>query len=484
MKKIQKKETVTHSNYVITESGKMLIEDCVCIDGKYVPRLLACVVITNMNTMEQRFVHINSLYNNTEMIYLDEVSLSNSDKEELIKSLMGYKYHNVLFENIDVLKRHGYFENYENGSISASKDGTILFPEKKNYNNIYKYATYERFKNNIEEIQCLLSPMQLIKYGVNSPTFIKTEGKKYTYGIEIETIIGKIPRYIRQGLNICCKYDGSLKLNDGFAYGGEYITGILKGDAGFLHLYKIIDQISKRCMIDKRCSIHVHIGNVDFTQEFIVWMYKLAMIIEYELFSIVPLSRRTNAYCKAIMPLKIPININSNYEHDIIENFNAIKKIINFDLGTYNYTANKTKDHPLGHNCGYNKKTPRYWWLNFVPAMYNTRKNESYTLEFRLCNATMNYKKIENWILICMGIVNFVENHKKLINESITLSDIMQTVYPKSHENIIRYINERKQKFSEKNNSITQTESEDSEYSFDENICEQYHCKKQLLLNG
>lgn len=484
MKQIEKLKTPSVQQYVNTETGKRLISDCVIINNEYVPRELACAIVTDMNTMSLKFIHKNSIQYQVELVPHTEVILKSIDMEKLIKSLNGHGYHEVFFENIDILKLNGYCENYKKGTvnpINKNKDDNINFGDD-NIN--FGYAAYNKFKNNIEYIQNTLSQMQLIKYGIHSPTFIKTEGKQYTYGIEIETIVGKIPAYVHHGLNICCKYDGSLKLDDGVAYGGEFITGILKGDAGFLHLYKIVNEISKRCRIDKRCSIHVHIGGVDFTQEFIVWMYKLAMIIESELFSIMPISRRKNVYCNVIKQLELPINFDSNYEHDVIKNFNTIKKVINYDEGFYNYKASKKNDHPMGHCCGYNKKTPRYWWLNFVPAMYNIRGNKSYTLEFRLCNATTNYKKIENWILICLGIVNFVENHKKLINNKITLSDIIETVYPRSCENIIRYINERKQKFSKQTNDTTQIESELSEYSDDENICEQYHCKKQLLLNG
>lgn len=58
--------------------------------------------------------------------------------------------------------------------------------------------------------------------GIKSPSFIKTEGKRYTYGIEMETISGKLPLYLDDQLNYLAIRDGSLKDDDGEEYGYEY----------------------------------------------------------------------------------------------------------------------------------------------------------------------------------------------------------------------------------------------------------------------
>jgi hypothetical protein len=210
----------------------------------------------------------------------------------------------------------------------------------------------------------------------------------------------------------------------------------------------------------------VHIGSVDFTQEFIVYMYLLGLYIEKEIFSIMPKSRSKSEYCNKMtkIPISSPIH-NASYDISIINAFEQIRKVINVRDNPEDYKISKDKDHPLGHCCGYKRDTPRYWWLNFVPAMYNIRGNKSYTIEFRSHSATMNYRKIENWILITMGIVNFVENYKSLIRPGITLADIITKTYPKGHKNLIAYIEKRKQTFADFDDA-----SEGREYGIANNV--------------
>ncbi len=253
-------------------------------------------------------------------------------------------------------------------------------------------------------------------------------------------------------------FDGSLRLEDGKAHGAEYVTGVLNGDAGLIHLHDIVNELSKRCQINKLCSVHVHIGSVDFNQEFIVYMYMLGMYLEDEIFSIMPASRSKSEYCNKIKKLDLSIKMNNSYDISIINAFERIRKIIGVVDKPEDYKISKEKDHPLGHCCGYKRDTPRYWWLNFVPAMYNIRSNKSYTIEFRNHSATLNYRKIENWILICMGIVNFVENYKKYIVPGITLADVLQKTYPKTHKNLISYIEKRKSLFGKSTNVVENNE--------------------------
>ena len=378
---------------------------------------------------------------------------------------------NVYFKDESTLIDAGYVEDFMSGTFILQEHKTALEKSGKR-----ELADYQKFHNPIQNMD-RLSKTDLVEYGIESPTFIKTEGKKYTYGIEAETIRGVVPDYVRHKYNMCAKFDGSLRLEDGNAHGAEYITGVLKGDAGLIHIYKIMNELSKRCAINKLCSIHVHVGSVDFNQEYIVYMYKLGLYIEKELFSMMPISRSKSEYCQKMKKIDLAVRDDSNHEIDIKNAFEEIRKIINVVDIKDGYKVSKKKDHPMGHCCGYKRDTPRYWWLNFVPAMYNIRGDESFTMEFRIHSATLNYKKVENWILICLGIINFVENHKRMIKPGITLRQIMTTVYPKNGTRLAEYIDKRKSIFS-----TGSSNTEVMEYSANENIFDEHlKTKKQIL---
>jgi hypothetical protein len=125
-----------------------------------------------------------------------------------------------------------------------------------------------------------------------------------------------------------------------------------------------------------------------------------------------------------------------------------------------NHSVNKKKDHPKGFKCGYDHNTARYCWVNFIPAVFNTRKNQIYTIEFRPHSASTSYNKIKNWLFICIALIDVVENHKNEIykNPNITLNEIIRLVYPNNFTNLIDYIEKRTLKFSDK--SIDQEASD------------------------
>src|SRR5690606_33236485 len=85
--------------------------------------------------------------------------------------------------------------------------------------------------------------------------------------------------------------------------GGEYVSGVMYGDAGFKQLYEMCKLLNKKCTVDKRAGVHIHIGSLNWNKEDLVYSYLLAEMIEEEMFSMLPKSRRSNDYCKKITPL-------------------------------------------------------------------------------------------------------------------------------------------------------------------------------------
>ena len=83
------------------------------------------------------------------------------------------------------------------------------------------------------------------------------------------------------------------------------------------------------------------------------------------------------------------------------------------------------------------------------------RKTSSFTIELRNHSGTLNYKKMENWILLSQALVWTVENRKRAIitgafedGTPLTLKSMLREAYPKSHVSLITYVEERERIFS------------------------------------
>lgn len=334
------------------------------------------------------------------------------------------------------------------------------------------------FSNNYEEYAQYKVGAQaatdedLYKYGEKSRTFLLTEGKKYTFGVELEFSRSYLAPHLQRKYNMKCMRDGSLNNKQG---GPEYVTGILKGDSGIKHLQDICKELAKRSTIDEFCSIHVHIGGFIPTKEFIIMSYILGCKLEDELFMMLPPSRRKNPYCRSLRNKKLDfsnLNINDKMEmSDLylkLHHWLACREVpkvraraVGLELvgepvfGDNKVIRNrmigisKNDPHPLGPKCGYDHSTPRYCWLNLIPCIFNVKGNQNYTMEFRNHSGSSNFSKIFNWIKICMAFVYYVENYgSKIISENITIYDILKACYPKTHKSLYDYVKDRMHKFT------------------------------------
>lgn len=289
------------------------------------------------------------------------------------------------------------------------------------------------------------------KYVQDKPnTYIKMLGKKYTFGYEIETASGYLPPRLDQTIFYDAVHDGSLRNAEGNVIGGEYVTDVLWGDLGLLQLRLLCNELSKRCTINKTCGNHIHLSGVSFNKENIVLMYYLFKKLEPFIFGMLPKSRRNNEYCRPLPNVPIDLeNIKKNHDYFIDSYYNSIINILSSGSPVSN-SVNKKHDHPKGFKCGYDHSAARYCWVNFIPAVFNTRKNGIYTIEFRPHSATTSYYKCKNWLFICIALIDIVENNKLAIynNKEITLQDIITLVYPRNHQEINSYIQKRTDKFS------------------------------------
>lgn len=348
----------------------------------------------------------------------------------------------------------------------------------RSFNNMVKaFKGYDNPSISEEDKKLLLE--RDYHFGVRTLTNKIFEGLGYTYGVELETSSGRITEEEAEGLNMRCEFDGSLrdtpdqKKED--VLGGEYVTGVLIGDAGMFQLQNICNALSKKCTINNKCGVHVHVGGLTFSKENIVYMYMLGTMLQNEFFELLPKSRKTNAYCRLIKDLNLNPMVLAGaktpllYKVTIDEYFNKIFKEVSHG-GTPSKKSNKLKNHPLGSKCGYDKASQRYCWLNFVTAMFDTKGNtNAYTLEFRSHSATLNYEKVKNWVKICMAFANFAENHQSSIargywldkcgdRHAINLRTIIRASYPRTNSLLMQYVDERKHKFSRDNGVAEATE--------------------------
>jgi hypothetical protein len=299
-----------------------------------------------------------------------------------------------------------------------------------------------------------------MKNGTYSPTFLSTDGLRYTFGVEWECTDLVMPGYAYKDLNCLLVRDGSIHSVDGSKYGLEIVTGVLQGDSGMMQVQKICNQINKRGLINKECGLHVHIGGATFNKQFIVLAYKLGQLLEKDFFSIVSPSRRNNQYCRNLPNMNIVLNnIESPQDFNIrVDNYYTdIFKLIT--KSNPSKSQNKAKPHPRGPKCGYDHSSPRYCWLNFVPAVCDTRNNpKALTLEFRHHQGTLNSVKSRNWVKICMAFVAFVENYASSIMDEyitvgnkklpITLDNVISAIMPNQSKKLLQYIEERRACFA------------------------------------
>jgi len=302
------------------------------------------------------------------------------------------------------------------------------------------------------------SNLNLLRLGEKSLSWRKTNGTRYSFGVEIEThgssSDGIDESYAYDNyLNISAVYDGSIS-------GKEYVTGVLTGDHGFRQVKKICKTLNHfGYTVDKACGIHIHISGPILNREFQMYSIMLGILLQDELFEMLPKSRKQNTYCKKINNEYL-FDIDCNSINDITckNNLALLAKYTSSTVKKFDKNYNKKSGHPNGRY-----DSSRYKWLNLNNCSFKGHD----TIEFRLHNSTIMYSKIEKAIQIYMAFIKYIDDNKRYIhmafkdyqnfmlgvspkiNSHIDLPGIIHNMYsPKEAINIISYIEERKAKFS------------------------------------
>lgn len=314
---------------------------------------------------------------------------------------------------------------YHISRLQSYKFNSIIFPNKD-----YKYSLPYDSKGIIE--------YNLKNYTENYNPEISKSIKNYapllenlSFGLEFETTKGFIPNRI---LN---QY-GLIPLRDGSISGIEYVTVPMEGEKGLQCTADILKVLKERTEYnDDTCSLHLHLGNIPRTKEFILAFFKVGMKIQDEMFQMFPLYKKYNYHIKnknysaplptfEILSQLDPIINESNIDN----NFGVLYKYLSMgqDFKTVGNSLDNVHSHPADPNGNqkWNCKS-RYLLYNVIPLLFGNKQ----TIEFRIHTPTYDVNKILPFIFMNALIVNFTirnQNYilkdKNFLNHYI-LSDIV-----------------------------------------------------------
>ena len=291
-----------------------------------------------------------------------------------------------------------------------------------------------------------------------------------TFGFEFETNKGVIPKRI-------CKKLGLIALRDGSIDGLEYVTIPLQGASGIQAVIESLQQLNKRTTYDNSCSLHLHIGNIPRTEEFILALFKTLCFVQDDIFSLFPLYKKYNFGYKRKHYTK-PFDLNKTLllmdnkidETNIKENFNILFEYLSNGIpySNYNNDLRYVESHPSDPNgtSKWNIRS-RYMAHNIIPLIFGNKQ----TVEFRIHTPTYDIDKVMYFLFLCGSIVNFAKKYtNKILSNpkflrNINLNNIIYKVgLPSSLENsLTRYIADRTN-FAHHKNAMSKIHFNEDDY--------------------
>ena len=437
---------------VTTFDGRLVPrENCKRIDGEYYEVNVDCFLVKNekgeskwtrRNTGRIAFNCESQTWELTKKLrelpnYVEGIYSENGDKGYFVvnpyKNVVLTEKHTdtenegVICLSKDIAEKLGYMEDFGTGcyinskNLSTSAKRVIKKKDIRGYPGIKKLA-YNADDNNsffLKIIKEYSKHKSNIVLGEMTTQAAKLLGN-LSYGLEIETCNGYLPPNLLGPLGIVPLKDGSLRDENG-REPYEYTTVPLTGEIGLETIKLQFEELNKRCEINQKCSLHIHIGGISKrSPEFVVALYKLAYNIQDEIFQMFPDYKSYpekyglhKNYCNKLPDLGLN-NIKFN-KNNITpsEGKRLIKK--GFDLvywwasdqtisGTNSEWNLDTRSHPKGNMEKWNYHA-RYSWLNFHNFIFSKRD----TLEFRVHTPTLNFVKASNWLFITSAIIQFTE---------------------------------------------------------------------------
>lgn len=283
--------------------------------------------------------------------------------------------------------------------------------------------------------------------------------KGLTFGLEFETVRGVVPDRITRGL-------GLIPLRDGSIDGLEYATIPLSGEKGLQAAIESCKALEKFTEYDDSCSLHLHMGGVPRTEEYLLALFKVLCLVQDEFFEMFPIYKKYNFGVK---------RKNYTQPFDAITMMNQMDKTINssnikenFDV-LYRFLSRGQSYPEVGNNLSNVKGHPsdprgtskwnitsRYFWVNLIPIVFGNKQ----TIEFRIHTPTTDHNKTLHYIYICGAILNYVRDNQDVIlrgglRNKLSLHDIIVRTYSTSSQGLVDalldYISERKRSVASDN---------------------------------
>tara|TARA_R110000851_G_scaffold56447_1_gene131926 strand:+ start:2852 stop:4573 length:1722 start_codon:yes stop_codon:yes gene_type:complete len=365
-------------------------------------------VVKNNCNLSKGVVEIidgNLVYGYFTPIKFKNVYVNNDDNNIICLSEDIFKNTNIFRERLS----DGIFYNINN--IKAIQFNKIVKP-RSSYKRSLEYnckdiiGNYtDDYNNNNLEINSNIE-----KYG--------DVVKDLSFGLEFETTKGIIPDRLTKPL-------GLIPLRDGSITGIEYVTIPLSGKKGLQSVVDSCNLLKKRTDFDNNCALHLHIGGIPRTMEFILALYKTLVHIQDDVYNMFPLYKKynfgvkQNDYTKQLPTHELISQMDKviNSEN-IVENFDVLFTYLSQGVefkGNY-----KSLDDVDGHPSDPrgNRKWQvgtRYLWANMIPLIFDNKQ----TVEFRIHTPTFEANKVINYIMMCGSIINFVKyNSKRILSNS------------------------------------------------------------------
>jgi len=241
--------------------------------------------------------------------------------------------------------------------------------------------------------------------------------KNYTFGLEFETCAGIVP-------NSKLNFLPLIPLRDGSIDGLEYATVPLQGPKGVQAIVDCAEELKRRTDFNEGCSLHLHIGGMPRTVEFVLAFYKLMSLFQNEMFSMFPLYKKYNFGIKrknysAPFPFeqinfKMDPIINSSDKKALFKNFDPLFIYLSggHSFGEYNNDLANVQNHPQdpAGNQKWNIKH-RYSYINFIPLIFGNHQ----TIEFRIHTPTYDANKIIDFLMLNTFLIDYATTHSKQI---------------------------------------------------------------------
>ena len=205
----------------------------------------------------------------------------------------------------------------------------------------------------------------------------------------------------------------------------------MQGEKGLQCTSDILKVLKERTEYnDSTCSLHLHLGNVPRTKEFILAFFKVGMKIQDEMFEMFPLYKKYNYHIKnknysAPLPtFEILSQLDPIISSDNMDiNFGILYKYLSMgqDFKSVGNDINNILNHPadLNGNQKWNIR-PRYLLYNIIPLIFGNKQ----TIEFRIHTPTYDVNKIFPFIFMNSLIVNFaIQNQDRILKNKSFLRD-------------------------------------------------------------